>query len=124
MQPSPVFTAYRFSSCGRRSRFTPSVIALLRNPTTRYIWLGEIALPTVVVMVAFNVGLARIRNTTPEDAALRVTTIQPAVPQTMIWDTTENTNRFNKLITLTQTALTNQTDLLLWPEAALPRIDR
>ena len=99
-----------------------SVIALLRNPTTRYIWLGEIALPTVVVMLVFNVGLARIRSTTPEDASLRVTTIQPAVPQTMIWDTTENTNRFNKLIALTQTALTNKTDLLLWPEAALPEL--
>jgi apolipoprotein N-acyltransferase len=99
-----------------------SVIALLRNPTTRYIWLGEIALPTLVIMVAFNVGLARIRNAPTEDASLRVTFIQPAVPQTMIWDRAENTNRFNKLIALTQTALTNQTDLLLWPEAALPEL--
>jgi apolipoprotein N-acyltransferase len=99
-----------------------SVIALLRNPTTRYIWLGEIALPTIVVMVAFNVGLARIRTVPAEDASFRVTFIQPAVPQTMIWDMTENTNRFNKLIALTETALSNQTDLLLWPEAALPQL--
>lgn len=99
-----------------------SVIALLRNPTTRYIWLGEIALPTVVVMVVFNVGLARIRSAPANDASLRVSFIQPAVPQTMIWDTAENTNRFNKLVALTQTALTNKTDLLLWPEAALPEL--
>lgn len=100
-----------------------SVLALLRNPTTRYIWLGEIALPTLVVMVAFNVGLARIRTTPAEDASVRVTTIQPAVPQTMIWDIAENSNRFDRLIALTQTALTNKTDLLLWPEAALPDLN-
>lgn len=99
-----------------------SVLALLRNPTTRYIWLGEIALPTLIVMVAFNVGLARIRTTPAEDASVRVTTIQPAVPQTMIWDIAENSNRFDRLIALTQTALTNKTDLLLWPEAALPEL--
>lgn len=97
-----------------------SAQALLRNPTTRYIWLGEIILPTIVVMLVFNLGLARIRNAPAPDRSLRVTFIQPAVPQTMIWDSSENTNRFNKLIALTQTALTNKTDLLLWPEAALP----
>lgn len=99
-----------------------SVIALLHNPTTRYIWLGEIALPTLVVMVTFNLGLARLRSSPPEAAALRVTLVQPAVPQTMIWDEAENTNRFNRLLALTQAALTNQTDLLLWPEAALPAL--
>lgn len=99
-----------------------SVIALLRNPTTRYVWLGEIALPTIVVMIVFNVGLSRLRHAPAEDASLSVTFIQPAVPQTMIWDSAENTNRFNQLIALTQTALTNKTDLLLWPEAALPEL--
>jgi apolipoprotein N-acyltransferase len=57
------------------------------------------------------------------DASIRVTFVQPAVPQTMIWDTTENTNRFNQLIALTKTALTSETELLLWPEAALPELN-
>jgi apolipoprotein N-acyltransferase len=99
-----------------------SAQALLRNPTTRYIWLGEIALPTVVVMLVFNLGLARIRTMPAETASVPTTFVQPAVPQSMIWDTSENTNRFNQLIALTQTALTNQTELLLWPEAALPEL--
>jgi apolipoprotein N-acyltransferase len=99
-----------------------SVLALLRNPTTRYIWLGEIILPTVTVLLAFNLGLARLNHAPPPDTSLRVTFIQPAVPQTMIWDPAENTNRFNHLIALTETALTNDTDLLLWPEAALPEL--
>jgi len=100
-----------------------SVQALLRNPTTRYVWMSEVALPVIVLMILFNVGLARIRNAPTPDTSLRVTSIQPAMPQTMIWDTSENTNRFNQLLALTKKALTNQTDLLLWPEAALPELN-
>lgn len=101
-----------------------SVLALLRHPTTRYIWLGEIILPTIVVLLIFNNGLTRLKNAPAPDTSLRVTFIQPAVPQTMIWDSAENTNRLNHLIALTETALTNETDLLLWPEAALSALNR
>jgi apolipoprotein N-acyltransferase len=45
------------------------------------------------------------------------------VPQNLIWDPTANSNRFQQLLTLTEHALTNQTDLLIWPEAALPEFD-
>jgi apolipoprotein N-acyltransferase len=96
------------------------VIALLRNPTTRYVWLGEVTAPLVVVMLIFNLGSARIRNAPAPDAAREVAFIQPAIPQTMIWDPAESTNRFRQLLALTQAALTNRTDLVLWPEAALP----
>lgn len=99
-----------------------SVLALLRHPTTRYIWLGEIALPVIVVMLVFNLGLIRVRQAAAPSANLLVTFVQPAVPQTMIWDAAENTNRLNSLLALTKTALANKTDLLLWPEAALPEL--
>jgi len=99
-----------------------SVQAMFRHPTTRYIWMSEMLLPVVVVMLVFNVGMFRIRHAPPTDGTLRVTCVQPAVPQTMIWDAAENTNRFQQLLTLTTKALTNQTELLLWPEAALPEL--
>ena len=99
-----------------------SVQALLRHPTTRYVWMSEVALPVIALMVVFNLGLARIRNAPPTDSSLRVTFVQPAMPQTMIWDTSANTNRFKQLLALTTEALTNETDLLLWPEAALPEL--
>jgi apolipoprotein N-acyltransferase len=99
-----------------------SVQAMFRNPTTRYIWLSEVMLPVIVLMVVFNLGIARIRNAPRTDTSIRVTFVQPAVPQTMIWDTSENTNRFNQLLALTKTALASETDLLLWPEAALPEL--
>jgi apolipoprotein N-acyltransferase len=80
-----------------------SVQALLRHPTTRYVWMSEVALPVIALMVVFNLGLARIRNAPPTDSSLRVTFVQPAVPQTMIWDTSENTNRFKQLLAVART---------------------
>ena len=59
----------------------------------------------------------------PLSPTLRVTLIQPSVPQTMIWDENENTNRFRQLLQLSETALTNKTDLLIWPESAVPEFD-
>lgn len=103
--------------------FYSSVGTLLRNPTTRYIWLGEIIFPLIVVIVVFNQGLSRLHQMPAEEAALRVTLVQPSVPQTMIWNPDENSARFDHLVSLTKTALTNKTDLLLWPEAAVPDLD-
>jgi apolipoprotein N-acyltransferase len=100
------------------------VVAMFRRPTSRYIWLSEIALPLVVLMILFVTGMSRVRNAPTEGETLRVTFVQPAIPQTMIWNTDENTNRFNQLIELTSQALTNETDLLLWPEAALPEFNQ
>jgi len=100
------------------------VLAMFRHPTARYVWLGEILLPLVVVLVCFVTGTSRVRQSPEGDEFVRVTFVQPAIPQTMIWDRNENTNRFNQLIELTQRSLTHETDLLLWPEAALPEFDQ
>jgi len=100
------------------------VVAMFRQPTSRYVWLSEIFLPLMVVLILFVTGTSRVRNAPAESEFLRVTFVQPAIPQTMIWDTSENTNRFNQLIELTKRALTNETDLLLWPEAALPEFNQ
>lgn len=101
-----------------------SVQALLRHPTTRYIWLAEIILPTVVTLTIFNFGSLRIRHAPPPDKSIRVAFVQPAVPQTMIWDRDENENRFNHLMSLSTAAVTNQPALILWPEAALPEFNQ
>lgn len=99
------------------------VLATFRQPTARYIWLSEVFLPLVVVLILFVTGTSRVRQSPIGSETLRVTFVQPAIPQTMIWDPNENTNRFNQLIELTSRALTNETDLLLWPEAALPEFN-
>jgi apolipoprotein N-acyltransferase len=51
---------------------------------------------------------------------LRVAFVQPSIPQTIIWDPVENDKRFAELMRLSAQSVTNQPDLILWPEAAMP----
>lgn len=53
-------------------------------------------------------------------AELRLALVQPSIPQTMIWNPAEKTNRFAKLMQLSELALATKPDVLVWPEAALP----
>ncbi len=96
---------------------------IFRRPTLRVAWQGEIILPLVVVVALFGFGFARINRQNPSGATLRITLVQPSVPQALIWDPNVNTNRFRQLLELSERALTNQTDLLIWPEAAVPEFD-
>jgi apolipoprotein N-acyltransferase len=96
---------------------------VLRRPNTRLIWQGEIILPFAVVVGLFVFGFARMNMENPSTSVLRVTLVQPSVPQTLIWDPDENERRFQQLLVQSQTALTNQTDLLVWPESAVPEMD-
>ncbi|MEI9960768.1 MAG: apolipoprotein N-acyltransferase [Limisphaerales bacterium] len=94
--------------------------AILSKPTSRFAWQAEIFLPLLVVVIVFAFGCIKLREQIPASSTLRITLVQPSVPQTMIWDSSANSNRFQQLLALTESALTNQTDLLVWPEAALP----
>ncbi len=51
---------------------------------------------------------------------LTLALVQPSIPQTMIWNPAEKTNRFAKLMQLSELALATKPDVLVWPEAALP----
>ena len=53
---------------------------------------------------------------------LKIALVQPAIPQSTIWDPSEGTNRFLKLLQISRTALAEKPDLLVWPEAALPQM--
>lgn len=103
-----------------------AVAAIYRQPANRYAWVSEMILPATVLSVVFVSGLRALREPTPSEGTrpLRVTFIQPSIPQTLIWDTNENSNRFRQLLDLTALALTNETDLVLWPEAAVPNMVR
>jgi len=101
-----------------------AVRAIFSKPDSRFAWQPEIFLPLLVVAILFAVGCFQMR--TPQNSntlTLRITLIQPSVPQNLIWDESANSNRFHQLLALTDNALTNQTDLLIWPEAALPEFD-
>ncbi len=101
-----------------------AVRMIVRDPTTRFAWQREIILPMVAVVATFVFGFSRLHRSNETGPMLRVTFVQPSIPQTLIWDPKESTNRFRQLIELTALALTNETDLLLWPESAVPEMIR
>src|SRR5262249_55748785 len=72
----------------------------------------------------FNIGFRHLRHSPPPARLLHVTFVQPSIPQTLIWDPTGDEQRFKDLINLSESALTNRTDLLLWPESGIPKLLR
>ena len=126
---------------------------IFRRPALRMAWQAEIALPLVVVVALFVFGFARISGQNPSGATLRITLVQPSIPQTLIWNSSEDDKRFQQLLQLSEAALTQvsegrvtrvpdtsvaggsdtsgalrarpseKTDLLIWPESAVPRLD-
>jgi apolipoprotein N-acyltransferase len=126
---------------------------IFHRPTLRMAWQGEILLPLVVVVALFAFGFARINGQNPSGATVRITLIQPSIPQTLIWNSSEDDKRFQQLLQLTEAALTRvsegrvtrvpdtsvaggsdtsgalrarpseKTDLLIWPESAVPSLN-
>jgi apolipoprotein N-acyltransferase len=96
----------------------------LKQPGSRSAWLPEIISPTTVVATVFAIGFQQLTRSPPELRTLKAVLIQPAIPQTVIWDSRENQTRFEALLRITQQALTNKPDLLIWPESAVPKMLR
>ena len=100
-----------------------ATLGIFRRPTLRLAWQRDIILPMLVLGAVFLFGFNRLREPLPDRPTLRVTFVQPNIPQTMIWDSAQNTNRFAQVLALSERALAQPTDLLLWPEAALPELN-
>jgi apolipoprotein N-acyltransferase len=101
-----------------------AVLSILRRPARRGLWVSQILLPFSVTAAIVLYGYHRVSAPVPSARTLKVTFVQPSIPQTLIWDSAADDERFNDLIGLTAEALTNKTDLLLWPEAAVPKLLR
>jgi apolipoprotein N-acyltransferase len=101
-----------------------AALMLVRRPGRRSAAWGEILLPALVVAFVFNFGLRRLAHDSNSERTLNVTFVQPSIPQTLIWDSRQDDARFRELLDLSERALTNRTDLLLWPEAAVPKLLR
>src|SRR4051812_31750787 len=111
-----------------------AAMTILRQPAARSAWVPDIILPALAVLLLFVSGSRRVND--PANAAsraaaspsrpeiIRVSFIQPSIPQTFIWDETKNEERFTQLLKLSEQAVTNKTDLLVWPEGAVPKLFR
>lgn len=97
---------------------------IIDSPQSRYAWMREMLAPIFVVTLCLAFGFHRVRDESIPAGTLRVTMVQPSIPQTMIWDRDDDMVRFQRLLQLSEQALTNQTDLMIWPEAAIPRLLR
>ncbi len=103
-------------------------LALTRLPlsaaTISRNWLWEIMLPMLTIAVVALYGISSIRSYRPPSETTRIALIQPSIPQTLIWDESENETRFRQLISLSERALTKNADILVWPEASVPNMLR
>ena len=93
-------------------------------------WVGELTclIPMLVTGLTFFLGasaslMTQFMSERPAQAGLRLALVQPSIPQTMIWNPAEKTNRFAKLLQLSELALATKPDVLVWPEAALPELN-
>jgi apolipoprotein N-acyltransferase len=101
-----------------------AALTILRRPTVRSAWLPDILLPATAVIILFMLGFRHLVRAPEVTRSVKVTFIQPSIPQTLIWDPSKNEERFDELLQLSEQALTNKTDLILWPEAAVPKLFR
>jgi len=102
-------------------------LMIVRRPGVRQVWVAEVCVPVLVAAALFNIGFRELRaaaSLKPE-RTLRVMLIQPSIPQTLIWDPGKDTNRFNELVAYTsETLSSNKSDLVIWPESAVPKMVR
>lgn len=103
---------------------TAAMMAIARAPTRRMTWMGELALPLVVLVGVMFWGARQMVLPRPARGGVNAVLVQPSIPQTLIWNPDENTNRFRKLIELSELAVATRPDLLVWPEAAVPNLLR
>ena len=101
-----------------------SAMSLVVRPQKARLWLGDLIVPLLTVAIVCAYGVDRIVSAPSVRRVLNVALIQPSIPQTLIWNPSENANRFDQLLTLSKKALETEPDLLVWPEAAVPNVLR
>jgi len=84
-------------------------------------WLAEARVPMFVLLVCLGTGFFRIVEQRRQDVVtpprlLRLALIQPAIPQTLLWDPAERGRSFDVASRLSDAALAAGTDVLVWPE--------
>ncbi|MGC9944090.1 MAG: apolipoprotein N-acyltransferase [Verrucomicrobiota bacterium] len=95
---------------------------IYRHPAKRHVWQAEIVLPLLVIIFCFVGGFFAMSRGSATGDFLRVTMVQPSIPQTAIWNPDVDENYFQEFLAQNEKALTNPTDLLIWPESAVPEM--
>ncbi len=99
-------------------------VMIARRKGSAWTWGQEFAVPLLVVVGVSAYGLQHILHAPEPAARVKILMVQPSIPQTAIWDSNESASRFAQLMELSERGLTNEQDLMLWPEAAVPSLFR
>jgi apolipoprotein N-acyltransferase len=99
-------------------------MVIVRRPVLRNAWVGEIILPMVAVSGLYLAGYEKLLRPEPPSPELTVALVQPSIPQSIIWNATNSEQSFKDLLALSERALTNKPDLLIWPESAVTEMIR
>ena len=112
-------------SCG----IAASILLLVHRPAKHWVWAAEIGLPGFAVFISVFFGTDRLAgyaaaNDWDTKPGVRIALIQPSIPQTVKWDKEANQKAFQVILDLTEEAMVEKPEIVVWPEAALPKLLR
>jgi len=97
-------------------------MVIIRQPVKRSAWVGEMILPMLAVSGLYASGYWKLLRAHENGPELTVALVQPSIPQSLIWDAKQDEHRFKQLLQLSEQAALGNPDLMIWPEAALPKM--
>lgn len=97
-----------------------ATLLLLRDPDHPGTWRRPLLFPALMIVALTGGGFLTLLAEAPSTRKLTVSLVQPAIPQTVIFDPASTAERFEALLRLTDQALATRPDLVVWPEASLP----
>lgn len=99
-----------------------TALSLSANTNRSRLLLLQILPPLLALAGVLAYGRHELSSVGDSPRHYKIALVQPAIPQPAIWDPNEETNRFMKLLEISQAALAEKPDLLVWPETALPEM--
>ncbi len=99
-----------------------SALAVLRigRAAYRWEWLADLRLALLGLVLVVTYGINRVLSVQPAGREITLALVQPSIPQEVIWNHAQDEARFNKIMTLSELALANKPNVLVWPEASMP----
>ncbi len=112
-----------FVVCWASVALVGACLAVVLRPRDRGSWLAEARLPLFVVLICVGLGFFRVLERRRSDllkppVEVRLALIQPAIPQTVLWDEGAWEESFGVMDRLTRAALVTEPELVIWPEGS------
>ena len=83
-------------------------------------WVPDLIFPSLTITGLMIWGSLRMTSATIDVRSVQVALVQPSISQSLIFEPSESTNRFSKMLRLSTIAMAANPDILIWPEAGFP----